>query len=80
VIARSGPHSEGVKRHSGVLVEGLHHEVQLLAESFAIFIEVRYVQDQANIDGQFRETPALIHLSYEQLQKRVENLERKGQA
>ena len=68
-----------VKRHSGVLVEGLRHEVQLLAESFATFIDVRYAQDQANIDRQFRETRALIHLSYEQLHQRVENLERRGQ-
>ena len=65
-----------VKRHTGVLVEGLRHEVQLLAEGFATFIESRYAQDQANIAEQFRETRALIHLSYDQLRQRVENLER----
>jgi septation ring formation regulator EzrA len=67
-----------LKRHTGVLVEGLRHEVQLLAEGFATFIEVRYMQDQTNIDQQFRETRALIHLSYDQLRQRVENLERKS--
>src|SRR5438876_8401317 len=69
-----------VKRHSGVLVEGLRHEVHLLAEGLDTFINVRYAQDQANIAEQFRETRALIHLSYDQLRQRVENLERKGQS
>ena len=67
---------EEVKRHSGVLVEGLRHEVQLLAEGLDTFINVRYAQDQATIAEQFRETRALIHLSYDQLRQRVENLER----
>ncbi len=69
-----------LKRHSGVLVEGLRHDVHLLAEGFATFIESRYAQDQANIAEQFRETRALIHLSYDQLRQRVERLERGGQA
>jgi len=67
---------EEVKRHSGVLVEGLRHEVQLLAEGLDTFINVRYAQDQATIAEQFRETRALIHLSYGQLHHRIENLER----
>src|SRR5436853_5887942 len=67
---------EEVKRHSGVLVEGLRHEVQLLAEGLDTFINVRYAQDQATSAEQFRETRALIHLSYDQLRQRVENLER----
>ena len=71
---------EEVKRHTGVLVEGLRHDVHLLAEGFATFIESRYAQDQANIAEQFRETRALIHLSYDQLRQRVERLEQKGQA
>ncbi len=76
-----------VKRHSGVLVEGIRHEVQLLAEGFETFIEVRYAQDQANIDRRFDETNALIRSSYDhlqqqhdQLRQRVETHERKGQA
>jgi len=68
---------EEVKRHTGVLVEGLRHEVQLVAEGFAVFVEGRYAQDQANIAQQFQETRALIHLSYDQLRQRVDNLERK---
>jgi archaellum component FlaC len=68
---------EEVKRHTGVLVEGLRHDVRLVAEGFATFVESRYAQDQANIAEQFRETRALIHLSYDQLRQRVERLERK---
>ena len=64
-----------LKRHTGVLVEGLHHEVHLLAESLATHVEAEHVRHQA-IQEQFRETRALIHLSYDQLRQRVENLER----
>lgn len=73
-----------VKRHAGVLVEGLRYEVRLVAEGFAVFVEGRYAQDQAHIDRQFRETHALIRTSYvhlqqqhDQLTQRVDNLERK---
>ncbi len=73
-----------LKRHTGVLVEGLRHKVQLVAEGFATFVEGRYTQDQANIAQQFRETHALIRSSYDHLQQqqdqtrqRVENLERR---
>ena len=77
VNARLDERVEEVKRHTGVLVEGLRYEVQLVAEGFAVFVEGRYAQDQANIAQQFQETRALIHLSYDQLRQRVENLERK---
>ncbi len=64
-----------VKRHTGVLVEGLRHEVHLLAESLGTHVEAEHIRHQA-IQEQFRETRALIHLSYDQLRQRVENLER----
>lgn len=67
------------KRHAGVLVEGLRYEVHLVAEGLAIFIDGRYTQDQVSIQHQFRETQALMHLSYDQLRQRVENLERRNQ-
>src|SRR5437879_11165399 len=79
MTARMEERFEEVKRHTGVLVEGLRHEVQLVAEGFAVFVEGRYAQDQANIAQQFQETRALIHLSYDQLRQRVENLERNKQ-
>ena len=73
-----------VKRHTGVLVEGLRHDVQLFAEGLDTFINVRYAQDQATIAEQFRETRALIRVTYDelrsahnQLSQRVDTLERK---
>ena len=82
---------EEVKRHNGVLVEGLRHELHLVGEGFATFVEGRYAQDQARIDERFRETQALIRASFEhltrqnddlrqrddQLSQRVDTLERK---
>ena len=62
-------------RHNGMLVEGLRDQVYLLAEGLATHIEAENVRHQA-IQEQFRETRALLHLSYEQLHQRVENLER----
>ena len=83
-IAVDGRFDE-LKRHTGILVEGLRYEVQLVAEGSATFVEGRYSQDQANIQQQFRETHALIRSSYDHLQqqqdqtsRRVENLERKS--
>ena len=70
---------EESKRHSGILVEGLRCEVHLVAEGLATFIDGRYTQDQASIQRQFRETQALMHLSYDQLRQRVENIENRGQ-
>jgi len=82
---------EEAKRHGGVLVEGIRHELHLVAEGFATFVEGRYAQDQARIDERFRETQALIRASFEhltrqddelrqrddQLSQRVDTLERK---
>jgi chromosome segregation ATPase len=69
-----------VKRHTGVLVEGLRHEVQLLAEGLAMHIEVHHVQDRTFLEQQFRETRTLFQLSHEQLSQRIDNLERRSQA
>jgi len=68
-----------VKRHTGILVEDLRHQVRLVAEGFAVFVDGRYAQDQVNIDRRFDETNALIRSSYDHLNQRIENLERKGQ-
>jgi archaellum component FlaC len=71
--------SEETKRHTGVLVEDLRHQVQLVAEGFAVFVDGRYAQDQANIDRRFDETNALIRSLYAQINQRFENIERKSQ-
>ena len=68
-----------VKRHNGVLVEDLRYKLQLVAEGFATHIEVRHTQDREYFDRQFADTHALIRCSYDHLNQRIENLERKGQ-
>ena len=65
---------EEVKRHSGVLVEGLRHELHLVAEGFATFVEGRYAQDQTRIDERFRETQALLRASFEHLTRQNDEL------
>jgi len=70
---------EEVKRHTGVLVEGLRHELQLVAESLAMHIQVQHVQEREYHEQQHQETRALIRSFYDQLRQRVENLERRGQ-
>ena len=64
-----------VKRHSGVLTEGLRHEIQLVAEGFQMHLDRHHADDRVYLDEQFRETRALIQLSYGQIQERVERLE-----
>jgi hypothetical protein len=53
------------KRHTGVLTEGLRHELQLVAEGFQMHLDRRHADDRAYLDEQFRETRALIQPSYE---------------
>ena len=73
-----------VKRYTGILVEGLRYEVQLVAESLSMHIQVQHVQEREYHDQQHRETRALMRSFYDelrqeqnQLRQRVENLERK---
>ena len=65
------------KRHTGILTEGLRHELQLVAEGFQMHLDRRHTDDRAYLDEQFRETRALIQLSYGQIQERVERLEQR---
>ena len=48
------------KRHTGVLIEGLRHELQLVAEGFQMHHDRRHADDRAYLDEQFREPRALI--------------------
>ena len=66
------------KRHTGVLVEGLRHELQLVAEGLQMHIEQRHQEDRAYMDKQFRETRTLIQLTYTRLNERVTRLEQRG--
>ncbi|WP_455378697.1 hypothetical protein [Petrachloros mirabilis] len=65
------------KRQSGVLTEQLRHELQHVAEGFQMHLDRRHVDDRSHLDEQFRETRALIQLSYGQIQERVERLEQR---
>ena len=65
------------KRHAGVLTEGIRHELQLVAEGFQLHLDRRHVDDRAYLDEQFRETRALIQISYGQIQERVQRLEQR---
>lgn len=52
------------KRYAGVLAEGLRHELQLVTEGFQMHLDRRHAEDRSFLEEQFRETRALIHLSY----------------
>ena len=74
-----------VKRHTGVPVEGLRHELHRIAEGLAMHIQVQHVQEREYHDRQHQEARALIGSVYdefrqqnEQLRQRVDRLERKN--
>ena len=85
---------EEVKRHTGILVEGLRQEVHLVADGLTMHIEVRHREDREYFDRKFDDMSALFRSSHahlqqqqdqlrqsqDQIQQRVENLERKGQS
>ncbi len=63
-----------VNRHSGVLVEGLRHEVHLVAEALTMHIQAQHVQEREYFDRKFEDTHALIRTSYSHLQQQRGNL------
>ncbi len=62
-------------RHNGVLIEGVRHELQQVAEGLIMHIEVRHREDREYFDRRFDDTHTLIR----SFNTRVENLERKDQ-
>ena len=68
------------KRHAGVLIEGLRHELQLVAEGLQMHVEQRHQEDRAYMDQQFQETRSLIQLSYHQLNDRLDRHEQSHHA
>lgn len=70
--------AEDTKRHMGVLAEGVRHDLKLVADALQVHIERQAIEHEY-IEQQFRETRALIRLSYDQLHQRVEGLERRIQ-
>lgn len=73
---RLGSEIEDVKRHTGVLVEDLEHKFSLLVEGQQDARQ--YMEDfRSEMQGETKETRALLRLSYQQLHQRVENLEQR---
>jgi hypothetical protein len=64
--------AEEIKRHTGVLIEGLRHDIQSVAEGFQLHLDHRHAEDREYTDQEFRELRALLTLSYAQLRDRVE--------
>jgi len=60
---------EEVKRHTGVLVEGLRHEVHLVAEGLTMHIQVQHVQEREYFDRKFETMSALFRGSHDHLQR-----------
>ena len=67
--------AEEIKRHTGVLIEGLRHDIQSVAEGFQMHLDRRHAEDREYMDREFRELRALLKLSYAQLHDRVEALD-----
>lgn len=67
--------SEETKRHTGVLIESLRHDVQSMAEGFQMHLDRRHAEDRDYMDREFQELRALLKLSYAQLHDRVEALD-----
>lgn len=68
-----------VKRHNGVLIEDLRHKLALVLEGQqGIDRHVEEVRSQLGRESD--ETRALLRISYQQLQQRVESLEERVQA
>ena len=56
--------AEEIKRHTGVLIEGLRHDIQSVAEGFQMHLDRRHAEDREYMDREFRELRALLKLSY----------------
>lgn len=67
--------SEETKRHTGVLIESLRHDVQSMAEGFQMHLDRRHAEDRDYMEREFQELRALLKLSYAQLHDRVEALD-----
>lgn len=64
-------------RQTDVLAEALRPELQLVVEEFQMQLDWLHADDRAYLDEQFKETRALIQLSYGQIQERVDRLEQR---
>src|SRR5207245_8860020 len=65
---------EEVKRHTGVLVEGLRHEIQQVAEGLVMHIEFRHREDREYFDRKFEDMSSLFRSSHDHLQQQHDQL------
>ncbi|GJL54214.1 MAG: hypothetical protein NPIRA02_13460 [Nitrospirales bacterium] len=68
-----------VQRHTGVLVEDLHHKLDLIVEGQQ-FIRQQVQGVHSELERESQETPSLLQLSYKQLHQKVQHLEQRVQA
>ena len=61
-------------RQNGVLVEGLRHELHLVADGLLMHIEVRHREDRDYFDGKFGDMTALFRSSHDHLQQQQDQL------
>jgi len=67
------------RRHTGVLVEDLHHKLDLVVEGQQ-FVRQQIQDVHSEIERESKETRALLQLSYTQLHQQVQHLDQRVQA
>jgi archaellum component FlaC len=63
-----------VKRHNGVLIEGLRHELHLVADGLLMHVEVRHREDRDYFDHKFEDMATLFRGSHDHLQQQQDEL------
>jgi ubiquinone biosynthesis protein UbiJ len=65
---------EEIKRHFGVIAESLRSDIQLIAEGHDVIRRELHTQRE-ELKEEFKETKSLVHLSYAQLDQRIDTVE-----
>ena len=63
-----------VKRHNGVLIEGLRHELHQVADGLLMHVEVRHREDRDYFDRKFEDMATLFRSSHNHLQQQQDQL------
>ncbi len=74
--SRLGDRIEETKRHSGILVEDLHHKLDLVIEGQQ-FIRQDVANVRSDMDAQTRDTRSLIGAAYRDLSQRLDQHEQR---
>ena len=65
---------EQLKRHVSVVVEGLRHDLQHVAEGHQVIL-TQVQQFREDVKDEFREVRALLKFSFAELDHRIQSLE-----